>query len=295
MRATLERVSLRPGESFACRRFASPRFGSPWHFHPECELTLIEASHGLRFVGDHIARFEAGDLVLLGPNLPHYWSNSPDWHGTASSVVVQFAEGFLGEAGLAAPELAPMRRLLARAQRGLQFSGAAAEEAGRRMRGLPELGPLPRLAALLEIFHVLTTAPAVALSSAGFAPGLTGEDEARLARVLRYVNEAAAEGVRQPEAARRAGLTPAAFSRYFRRKMGHTFEAFVNEVRVGRICRGLLDEPGRSVAEIAFAAGYNNLANFNRQFRRRTGLTPGAFRRSHGVAAESARGSVARG
>jgi transcriptional regulator GlxA family with amidase domain len=105
--------------------------------------------------------------------------------------------------------------------------------------------------------------------------------------VLRYVNDAAADGVRQPEAARRAGLSPAAFSRYFRRKMGHTFEAFVNEVRVGRICRGLLDEPGRSVAEIAFAAGYNNLANFNRQFRRRTGLTPMAFRRSHGVTGES--------
>ncbi|QYM78209.1 helix-turn-helix domain-containing protein [Horticoccus luteus] len=294
MRATLEKVSLRPGESFACRRFASPRFGSPWHFHPECELTLIEASHGLRFVGDSIGRFERGDLVLLGANLPHYWSNSPDWSGTARSVVVQFSERFMGEAGGAMPELASVRRLLGRAQRGLLFPGATVRTVAERLGALPDLAPLPRLAALLEIFHTLADAPAATLSSAGFSPGLTGRDEARLARVLRYVDGAVGEAVSQKVAAQRAGLSPAAFSRYFRRKMGHTFEAFVNEVRVGRICRELLDDPSRSVAEIAFAGGYNNLANFNRQFLRRTGLTPGAFRRSHGATSGSAAGGVGR-
>jgi len=281
MRARLETVSLRPGESFACRRFTSRRFTSPWHFHPECELTLIEASHGLRFVGDHIARFEAGDLVLLGANLPHFWSNAPDWRGQARSVVVQFSETLLGPGWLAVPELAGIRRLLARAARGLHFSPAATEKMVRRLSGLPTLAPVPRLLGLLEILGELADLPAQPLASAGFAPALRGGDETRLARVLAYVNDAAAEGVSQPEAARRAGLSPAAFSRYFRRKMGHTFEGFVNEVRVGRICRALIEEPGRSVAEVAFGAGYNNLANFNRQFRQRMGLTPLAYRRRH--------------
>ena len=56
-------------------------------------------------------------------------------------------------------------------------------------------------------------------------------------------------------AARRAGLSPAAFSRYFRQKMGHTFEDFVNEIRVGRSCRALIETPEKSVAEIAHAKG----------------------------------------
>ncbi|MFZ9682905.1 MAG: helix-turn-helix domain-containing protein [Cephaloticoccus sp.] len=277
MLAQFEKVSLRPGESFACREFATARFFSPFHFHPECELTLIEESHGLRFVGDSIERFAAGDLVLLGPELPHYWNNPPEWRGRARSIVVQFLPGTLG----GAPELAAVQRLLHRAARGVHFSGRAAREAAARMRRMAKLAPLPRLLALFETLHALASARGTRLlASAGYAPEFNVADQGRLARVLDYVNSALAEGVAQREAARRAGLTPAAFSRYFRRKVGHTFEAFVNEVRVGRICRALVDEPDRPVAEIAFANGYNNLANFNRQFRRRTGLAPLAYRRT---------------
>lgn len=282
MRASLEKVALRPGESFACREFRLPRFDSPFHFHPECELTLVEASHGLRFVGDSIERFEAGDLVLLGSNLPHYWTNPPDWRGAARSVVVQFPRDLLGAGWLDAPEFAGVRRLLGRAGRGVHFRGRTAAAAARRLRTMTGLAPFARLQLLLETLHALAAAPgARLLASAGFAPAMDGEDESRLGRVLDYVNQRAAEGVQQREAARRAGLSPAAFSRYFRRKMGHTFEDFVNEVRVGRSCRALIETPEKSVAEIAFAAGYNNLANFNRQFRRRTGLSPVEYRRRH--------------
>ncbi len=281
MRALFEKVAIGPGESFACRTYALPRFDSPWHFHPECELTLIESSHGLRLVGDSIERFEPGDLVLLGSNLPHCWSNPPDWRGRARSVVIQFQGGEVS--WLTPPEFTAVRRLLARAERGLHFSGRPARLAAARLRAMTGLAPLPRLLALLEVLHDLArVAAARPLASPGFAPPLNTADTGRLGRVLDYVNTAAAEGVTQPEAARRAGLSPAAFSRYFRKKMGRTFEAFVNEVRVGRICRALIEEPDRSVAEIAYAAGYNNLANFNRQFLRRTGLAPVAYRTQHG-------------
>lgn len=282
MRASLEKVALRPGESFACREFRLPRFDSPFHFHPECELTLVEASHGLRFVGDSIERFDAGDLVLLGSNLPHYWTNPPDWRGRARSVVVQFPLDLLGTGWLATPEFAAVRRLLDLAARGVHFRGRAAAAAARGLRAMTGLAPFARLQLLLETLHALAAAPgARQLASAGFAPAMGVEDEGRLGRVLDYVNQRAAEGLQQREAARRAGLSPAAFSRYFRKKMGHTFEDFVNEVRVGRSCRALIETPEKSVAEIAFAAGYNNLANFNRQFRRRTGLSPVEYRRRH--------------
>lgn len=282
MLAQLEKVSLKPGESFACKEFCTERFYSPLHFHPECELTLIEESHGLRFVGDSIERFEPGDLVLVGSGLPHYWENPPEWQGASRSVVVQFPEEMLGVGWLETPELSAVRRLLLRARRGLHFTGRPAVVASAALRRMTKLEPLPRMLLLIETLHRFSRARgAKLLASAGYAPVFNVDDQSRLARVLDYVNAAITQGVSQREAARRAGLSPAAFSRYFRRKMGHTFEAFVNEVKVGRICRSLIDEPERSVAEIAFATGYNNLANFNRQFLRRTGLAPLAYRRQH--------------
>ena len=282
MLAQLEKVSLRPGESFACREFSTERFFSPLHFHPECELTLIESSHGLRFVGDSIERFEPGDLVLIGSGLHNYWHNPDEWHGEARSIVVQFREEMLGAQWLETPELAGVHRLLQRARRGLHITGRTAQGVAAALRRMIKLDPLPRMLLLLETLHGLSRARGTKLlASAGYAPVFNVEDQSRLARVLDYVNSSITQTVLQREAARRAGLSPAAFSRYFRRKLGHTFEAFVNEVRVGRICRALIDEPERSVAEIAFATGYNNLANFNRQFLRRTGLAPLAYRRRH--------------
>jgi len=143
------------------------------------------------------------------------------------------------------------------------------------------MAPWPRLVALLEILGILAEAKAVQpLASAGYAPALDPRDGRRLAAVCGYVNGQYADPIAQPEVARRIGLSPAAFSRYFRRRMGKTFEAYVNEVRVGHACRRLLEQDA-TIAEAAFASGYNNLANFNRRFRAITGLTPSAFRAAH--------------
>jgi AraC-like DNA-binding protein len=119
------------------------------------------------------------------------------------------------------------------------------------------------------------------LASAGYAPSPEADGGRRMAAVCRYVHEQFAERIRQPEAARRASLSPAAFSRYFHRHMGKPFEAYVNEVRIGHVCRRLLED-SLTIAEAAYSSGYNNLANFNRRFRALTGRTPSGFRATHG-------------
>src|SRR5271155_545763 len=133
MRALYEKISLRPGESFSYRHFRVPRFEMPWHFHSECELALIVRGRGMRYVGDSIERFEDGDLVLLGSNLPHYWWKDAEDRRGAHSVVIQFEAGVLGGMLSGLPEVAGVRRLVTLSVRGLKFSGGAAREARRQM------------------------------------------------------------------------------------------------------------------------------------------------------------------
>ena len=76
MKALLEKISNPAQSSFTIFYYSEKEFDAPWHFHPEYELTYIKSSSGMRYVGDSVLEFEAGDLVLLGPNLPHCWKNT---------------------------------------------------------------------------------------------------------------------------------------------------------------------------------------------------------------------------
>ncbi len=53
---------------------------------------------------------------------------------------------------------------------------------------------------------------------------------------------------------------------------------YVNRLRINLACQMLMNETGMSVTDICFAAGFNNLSNFNRQFLRQKGMNPSRFR-----------------
>lgn len=278
-KALYEKIAVKPGESLACKAFRSPAFTMPWHFHPECELTLIVQGRGTRFIGDSIARFEDGDLVLLGPNLPHYWWKDADDRREAGAVVLQFDEGIAGGGPFGLPEAAEIRRLLAAARRGVVFASRERDHIGARLSELPDAEPWARFCGLLELLGRMAAAkPSRLLASAGYAPELDENDGRRLTAVSSYVHESFDGSISQPRAAALAGLSPAAFSRYFHKRMGRTFEAYVNEVRIGHASR-FLRETEKTVAEIAYGCGFNNLSNFNRRFLQLKGVPPTEYRR----------------
>jgi len=276
--------------SFAVKEFTLPRFNVPWHFHPECELTLIVQSSGRRFVGDSIEPFAPGDLVLIGPNLPHYWCNSPARAGTqglAESVVIQFREDCFGRDFFPRPELAAVRRLLGGAGRALLVGGATRQAVAVRMEALVEARGVGRVIGLLELLGLLAESTDLRpLASAAYAPQLDQRTEERISRAYTYVLQNFAGEVELAEAARRAGLSLAAFCRTFKRVTRITFSELVNEVRIGHACKLLL-ESEQDVGAVAYACGYRTLSHFNHQFRRRKGLNPREFRRRHHEARRS--------
>lgn len=282
MLARFEKVPSTAHRSFHHRELRVARFDAPWHFHPEIELTLIVAGRGRRFVGDSIEPFGEGDLVLLGPNLPHFWRTEERptrGRRAAHAVVVQFPPDFLGGEIWTRPEFAAIRRLLLRAQRGLHFTGAAGRAMAERVRALGGRRGCPAVLELLAILDLLASARnARQLASEAYEPSLDRHAERRLARVYGFLLGHYLEPLTLAEIARVAALTPAGFSRYFKRATGRNVSDFLNELRVDHAAR-LLRETTDGITRIAGASGYATLSNFNRRFRARLRCAPREYRR----------------
>lgn len=282
VKPVFEKVPVAQWESFHCEVVRGPDYGTRWHFHPEYQLTLAIKGQGHRLVGDHLGALTDGDVVLVGANLPHVWHQAADAPQGAHAIIVRFDESFVGLEFMGKPEMAEVARLLKRAARGLALQGAAREEVARRLIALAERRGLQRLVELLAILARVSEAKSEELeilASPAYEPTLRSEDQDRMERVCSFLHANYTEKIERRELAALACLSEGAFSRFFSSRTGRTVPQYVNELRVGRACRLLLEQAERTVSDIALDCGFENLANFNRRFLSAKGLSPSAFRR----------------
>lgn len=281
MKPALEAIPWADGtSSLLAYRRAERQFGWSWHYHPEFELTLITHGSGTRLVGDHREDYHPGDLVLLGPNLPHTWFS--DRAGRTSkahqAMVIQFLPGAFPPEVLAMPEFRAVGVLLSRAAQGVRFNGRAAQKFGGWLQSLPGLRGAAAWAQLAVVLAGLAGSESTTLAGASYRNRRSFKMGSRLSRVMERI-EAGSDGpLSLGDAARFAGLAPTSFARFFRRMTGRTFVEYRNGCRIRNACR-LLVETDQSVVDVALASGFGNLAHFNRCFRETLGMPPRQYRR----------------
>jgi AraC-like DNA-binding protein len=282
LRPLLEKVSVAEGTSWTLlNRRLETEIPFQWHHHPEYELTLTLNSRGQRFVGDHIGGYDDGDLVLLGPNLPHTWCSAEkiDPERPHIALVMWFTPEWAEPLTGLLTELHSVREMLRGAGRGIAFSPAAVGEVRPTIERMPELSPDQRLLALMQVLTSLTRDPAprqLASPAAGRAPAAPA-DRPRIDRILAHIHAHYQDEISIPELADVAFLSVSALHRLFRRHTNSTVMQYVARLRVGEAC-SLLIGTERPIAHIAEAVGYDSLANFNRQFRAIKADTPRSFR-----------------
>lgn len=262
-------------------------FAFLWHFHEEFELTLITSGLGSRFIGDSIESYEPGDVTLIGPNVPHTFASAPGSTGSGA-VVMQFRRDFLGDQFFDSPDLAPIADLLTRADRAVAFDRRVGTKIRSTAQALSRVDPCERTIMLLEILATLAAERHYRLLvGEEYSPTLTARARQRVDAVCQYVHANYNRPIDFSTVAGIAHLSPAAFSRFFRRTMGRTLTAYINELRVSGACQ-LLVETDLSIADIAVRSGYENLSNFNRRFRQLKHMSPSEYRtRFFGAASPS--------
>ncbi|BAU75870.1 helix-turn-helix domain-containing protein [Metapseudomonas furukawaii] len=284
MHAFLETILPDDGASWALldRRLEE---GIPfeWHHHPEYELTLTLNSRGHRYIGDDIEPYDDGDLVLIGPGMPHSWCSreriDPDRPHRA--LVIWFHRDWADGLLAVLPELRDIGALLAGAEQGLSFGASTRARVRPLIEAMPEAEPGRRLMLLLDVLLSLCRDPdRLPLANAPAAPAAVPTADPRIQRVLDHLHRGFAEPVSIPALAELACVSVSAFHRMFRRHTRMTAVQYVTRLRIGRAC-SLLIATEAAVLRIAEQVGYANLSLFNRQFLALKGRTPRDFRRLH--------------
>lgn len=259
-------------------RLRQPAFSGAFHAHEAIELTWIERGSGTRIVGHQVQPFEAGDLVLIGPGLPHLWHTHGDCAEGAWATVLQvLPTAHLNEL----PEWRGLAELWQRARHGLSVEEPLRARIAARLQAMPHT-PGPRLLGealclLGELAECQTHLRALDLSPVPQSISDAGRQR-RLDALLRWTHEHLHEPIDSAQAAAVLHVSPGAFSRSFHRMAGKPFTDYVNDLRIAEACV-LLRRHDRPVAEVARRCGFLTLSHFNRQFRLRVGKTPRAYRR----------------
>lgn len=283
MSPSLELVGIREMDSFRVWTHGYPYETVRWHYHPEYEINLITRTSGQYFVGDHTGHFEPGQLSLMGPNVPHNWvSDVPQGELVEERcIVLQFAGKAIRRGIEAFPELAGLERLLVDANRGVLFSAETSTQAAQMLRHLLKARGVQRVTGFLDLLALLSSDPRqTLLATPTFRPDTEQYQSKTINQVLRYLSEHLHERLRESDVAAYAGMQTAAFSRYFRRSTGVPFVHYLNRLRINNACEMLIGS-GSPITEVCYASGFNNLSNFNRQFRALKAMPPSQFRRFH--------------
>jgi len=264
-----------PGQSFKLFRPSLKNYFY-WHYHPEYELVYVEATSGIRHVGQHISSFMESDLILIGPNVPHL-NFDYGIRTEYKQIVLQLKENFLGDAFAETPEFSIINKLLERAYLGLSFSGETKRIVAERLNQMQAHAPFNQLLNLLEVFQILATSKEVTqLNDQDTSVKLFMDDKIRMGSVYKYIHANYDNHPDVNTVAASVHLTTAAFCRYFKKQTKMTFTDFVNQYRITQAKTLLLK--GVSVSEACYEVGFESLSYFNKLFKKLTGGNPSAFK-----------------
>ena len=259
-------------------------FTYPIHNHEVFELNFVEHAAGVRrIVGDSNEVIGEYDLVLItSPDLEHVWEQNECTSQDIREITVHFDINFSEGSLLTKNPFTSLRKMMQEARKGLCFPMDAIMKVYQQLNTLSSIndGFYAFMQFLTILYELSRCDGARTLSTSSFAKVEVSSDSRRVLKVKNYINEHYRNEIRLADVASLAGMSPSAFSRFFKLHTGRNLSDYIIEMRLGYASRMLVDST-HSIAEIAYGCGFNNLSNFNRIFRKKKGCSPSEFRENY--------------
>ena len=262
-------------------------FDYPIHNHAEYELNLILGSSGQRIVGDSTQTYQNQDMVLIGPYLFHKWDDEDKNHKDSVPcrvITIQFDMHLFDGPLLNKKPFASIKNMLQNASRGIRFTGHTFKQAKEIAINLTQLTGMESVIQFLLLLEILSNSRSYQyLASVGFDHTIFQATSKRLHAAYQYIlRNFKNTGLRMSEISTHVNLSDSAFSHFFKKYTNRSFSDFLIDMRLGYSCKLLL-ETDDLIADICFNSGFNNLANFNRLFKKKHLCSPKVFRKNYQV------------
>lgn len=279
-----EITPLSPNDCFYLVDRYKQAFDYPIHRHKEMELNLVCNCEGCqRIVGDSVEVLDYYDLVLIGDDLEHGWyQNGVRRESVMREITVQWEPSTISPELLGKNPFASIREMFKKARHGIAFSQKTIKEVLPLFDELvkPQSGFIRYLRLLEILFRLSVSNDYKTLSTTSFANVDENESSRRIRKVKDYITAHYDETLKLEHLASMAGMTPTAFSRFFKMRTTQTLSDYIINIRLGYAIRNLVDT-SMTCAEICYMCGFNNLSNFNRLFKKKKGCTPMEFREKY--------------
>ena len=256
-------------------------FTYPLHRHKEFELNFIQNGKGVRrIVGDSVEEIGDYELVLVGgEELEHVWEQGSCQSKDIREITIQFSGDIFGNELLSKNQFASIQRMLRRAEHGLSFPLSTIMKVYSILDDIANDNErfVQFLKSLYILYELSVSEGTRVLASSSFAHSPRKVESRRVEKVRQYIDEHYSDQLKLADLAALVGMNPVSFSRFFHQRTGRTLSEYIVDIRLGHAARMLVDT-SKTVSEICYECGFNNLSNFNRTFKARRNCTPRDFR-----------------
>lgn len=256
-----------------------PYFKSPLHYHPEVELVYVLKSSGKRIIGNKVEKFDSGDMIFLGADLPHVWLNDANYFKGnkkmhAEAIVAYFNTNVFSSFFYENERAAQINNLFDKAKKGIRITGETHRTIARILQSLVTKKDFELLPGLIEILSILANSTETALiNTEAFVVQENRVRSTEIKSVLDFLNNNYHKKITLEDAASMANHSPQSFCRLFKATTKKTFSAYLQDIRISH-ARKMILETNHKMADIAMNCGFHNLSNFNKQFKKLTNETP---------------------
>lgn len=277
-KAHREITELSPEDSFIVFDRVKDDFDYPLHFHPEYELNFIQNGKGVkRIIGDHIGEIDDVELVLVGPNLIHVWELHNCKSRKIHEICIHISNDLIDNHLLSKTIFKPIKDLFIRANHGVLFSKKISNEIASRLVHLTKAGGIDYYLEFVSILYDLANSRNQKMLSNSFSHREDFEKSEKIKKVYDYIHANFDKKITLKEISELVNMTPVSFNRFIKRRTCDTFINYVNKTRIGYASKMLM-ETDMSIGEVCYKCGFNNIANFNRIFKKVKNCTPSEFR-----------------